>query len=126
MILANHDDGNSLLFHTDCSVIANNFILREEDEVKIAEISQLMALTPEALRRTRQDIKYLFLRSRSFSIVVNGQEKIASTNAIGAALLTDAEPPEGFTLINEIQKSLDDPSPYARIYKIDPLTDHEG
>ena len=119
VILANHDDGNSLLFHTDCSVIANNFILREEDEKKIAEISQLMMLTPEQLRETRPDIRYLFLRAKSFSIFVEGREQIATSNAIGAALLTDAKPPEGFTLIREIQKSLDDASPYARLYKIE-------
>ena len=36
VVLANANDGNYLLFHTECSVISNNFRLTSEDERKIA------------------------------------------------------------------------------------------
>src|SRR5699024_8670487 len=32
VVLATSDDGSPILFHSDCSVIANNFILRPEDK----------------------------------------------------------------------------------------------
>ena len=119
VVLANHNDGNSILFHSDCSVIANNFILRAEDEIKIDEIAQLMTLTPSDLREGRRDIKYIFLRAQDFSLVENGEEQLVLTNALAKALLTSDDPPEGFTLVRSIQKTADDASPYARLYKIE-------
>jgi hypothetical protein len=35
-----------LPFHTDCSVLANNFIMRAEDERKIAEARSRLQSTP--------------------------------------------------------------------------------
>jgi hypothetical protein len=46
-VLASADDGSAILFHSECSVIANNFILRPEDEAHINEIDPLMGLSPE-------------------------------------------------------------------------------
>ena len=45
-MLTSTDDGNAVLFHSDCSVIANNFILRPEDARHIEEVSRLMRLSP--------------------------------------------------------------------------------
>lgn len=118
VVLANHDDGNSILFHSNCSVIANNFILRAEDEVKIDEIAKLMTLPPSVIRDGRPDVKYLFLRAKDFSLTIDGEEQLIMTNAIAKALLSDESPPEGFTLVRSIQKATDDPAPYARLYKI--------
>ena len=66
IVLASTDDGNGVLYHSDCSVIANNFVLRPEDARHIDEITRLMQLDPAEIRRQRPDIKYLLLRTGDF------------------------------------------------------------
>ena len=102
LILADQNDGNYLLFHTDCSVISNNFMLRPEDERKIEEIGAMMRLSPDALRQYQPDVSYLMLRAKDFIIERDGKIEIASSSPLANALLTDSEPPDGFELIRAI------------------------
>ncbi len=102
VILADQNDGNYLLFHTECSVISNNFMLTVEDEHKIDQIGQMMRLSPEELREYQPDVKYLLLRAKDFVVVRDGKTEIASSSRLGRALLTDAEPPDGFELIRTV------------------------
>ena len=64
VVLASADDGSAILFHSECSVIANNFILREPDKAHIDEIDRLCAYRPAEIRSQRPDVKYLFVRAR--------------------------------------------------------------
>jgi hypothetical protein len=123
-VLASNDDGNAILFHTECSVIANNFILRPQDEAKINEIDRLMRLSPEDIRQTAPQVKYLFLRARDFSTPVNGVERLVTNSSVARELFLAGEAPEGFTLIRSIERRPDESSetrPHARLYKIEPV-----
>ena len=102
VILANENDGNYLLFHTDCSVISNNFILTQEDERKIEQIREMMRLSPDALRKYQPQVKYLLLRVQDFIVERDGKIEIDSNAPLGVALLTNSEPPQGFELIQTI------------------------
>jgi hypothetical protein len=102
VILAHENDGNYLLFHTECSVISNNFMLTPEDERKIEQIGKMMRLSPDALREYQPDVKYLLLRVQNFIVVRDGKIEIDSNSPLASALLTNSDPPEGFELIRTI------------------------
>jgi hypothetical protein len=121
VVLANSNDGNPILFHSDCSVIANNFILRPEDERYFDEIGRLMRSTPAAVRAERPDIKYILVRAQSFSVPDGDEMRIEESNPIAKQLLIDPVPPEGFQLVRTIYRQIDENAPqnlYARLYKI--------
>jgi hypothetical protein len=122
-VLSNNDDGSPILFHTECAVIANNFILRREDETHIEEVSRLMRLSPEEIRVQRPDVKYLLLRTQDFSIQRDGVTHLVTEVPISKQLLIDGTPPPGFEVVSDIRRSLvdDDRGPgslYARLYKV--------
>lgn len=128
-VLASNDDGNAILYHTQCSVIANNFVLRPEDAAKIDETRRLMQLSPEELRVRRPDIKYLLLRARDFSVIENGRPVIANGNRMAKELLVDEHPPPGYTLIKTVNRRLGRDGIahlYARLYKVTPVATVAG
>lgn len=118
IVLADSDDGNPLIFHTDCSVIANNFIMRADDDAKIAEIDRLMRSTPEALLEHEPPIDYLLLRAKDFSVMRDGKEVIADSSPIARALLMSDTPPAGFELLREVAYDDEDASVYARLFEL--------
>lgn len=120
VVLANSDDGSPILFHSECSVVANNFILRAEDKRHIDEVDRLMRLAPAEIARQRPDIKYLFVRAKSFSVVQDDTAYLVEDVPIAKQLFLDANPPAGFTLIRTILQSSDEGprGMYARLYTI--------
>ena len=122
-VLASSDDGNAILFHTECSVIANNFILRPEDEAHIQEIRRLMRLPPDEIRAQRPDIKYLLLRGQDFSVERDGTRSIVEGNPFARGFFVDGAPPPGFLFVDGVRRDLEDQSPgglYARLFKVEP------
>jgi hypothetical protein len=120
-VLSNTDYGSPILFHTECSVIANNFILRAEDEVHIDEIGRLMLLPPAEIRGERPDVKYLLLRAADYTVEHNGRSYLVAQSPIAKQLFIDATPPPGFALISEVRRTLDNDGPgniYARLFKV--------
>jgi hypothetical protein len=59
LVLAYNDLGHYIRYHTDCSVIANNFLLTRQHQEKIRELDDLLSLDLEALIQRRGDIEYL-------------------------------------------------------------------
>lgn len=120
-VLSNTNDGSPILFHTDCSVIANNFILRPEDEAHIAAVRRLMQLAPGEILAERPDIKYLLIRAKDFVAEEEGGSYLLSY-PIAQQLLTDAAPPPGFKLIANVNRKFADDAPavvYARLFKVE-------
>ncbi|HUQ52827.1 MAG TPA: hypothetical protein VM692_11445 [Gammaproteobacteria bacterium] len=119
VVLASPDDGNAILFHSACSVIANNFILRPEDAEHIGEVQRLMRLSPAEIRRERPDVKYVFVRAADFSILADGVARLATEIPIAKELLGDQQPPAGYYIVKTVRWSLgDEDRIYARLYKI--------
>jgi len=118
LVLTTTDDGNAILFHTDCSIIANNFILRPEDDEKIREVGVLMSATPQEIRDNRPDIKYLLIRMETFKNTFDGSA--FRQWPLADELLTLEEPPEGFetiqTVFTETNGEVD--GVYARLFRI--------
>jgi hypothetical protein len=118
-VLASPDDGNAILYHSSCAVIANNFILRPEDAAHIAEVQRLMGLSPAEIRRERPDVKYVFVRAVDFSIVDNEVTRFAEDVPIARQLFIDEQPPPGYTIVKTVRWTLGDEARiYARLYKV--------
>jgi len=119
VVLANANDGNYLLFHTECSVISNNFRLTSEDERKIAQIETMMRLSPDALREYQPDVRYLLLRTNDFIIERDGRLEIDGSAPLASVLLSSSEPPDGFELIQTILLERDGKSEiYAKAFAL--------
>ena len=119
VVLANANDGNYLLFHTECSVISNNFRLTSEDERKIDQIETMMRLSPEALREYQPDVKYLLLRTNDFIVERDGKLEIDRSSPLARVLLSSSEPPDGFELIQTILLERDGGSEiYAKAFAV--------
>jgi len=124
VVLASADDGSAILFHSDCSVIANNFILRPADKTHIDEIDRLMHLSPAEIRAARPDVKYVFVRVRDFSVLDGSVARLVAAKPIAKELFIDDAPPPGFTLIKTVRRRISEEGvagTYARLYKVEPL-----
>jgi hypothetical protein len=124
LVLASSDDGSGVIFHTECSVIANNFILRPSDEQHINEIWRLLQLPPEEIVKQRPDIKYVLLRARDFFALVDEGEgvELARDSAVAQQLLTNKEPPPNFEPIKTVMLRAgpgeNDVAIFARLFRI--------
>ena len=118
VVLANHGDGNYILFHSNCSVIANNFIMRDADETKINEIDRLFRLPIDDIRRDPVGVRYILIRARDFSNIVDGASEIVAASSIARHLLLDEEPPAGYERIDTIYSESNDGKIIARLYKV--------
>ncbi|MGI9309608.1 MAG: hypothetical protein ACR2P6_10110 [Gammaproteobacteria bacterium] len=77
--LANNNDGHYVRFHTDCSVIANNFIMTPQHEEKIYELYSYMDMTPEQLLEADTDIRYIFVQLGHLYKVDDDGETVPTT-----------------------------------------------
>jgi hypothetical protein len=124
VVLASADDGSAILFHSECSVIANNFILRRSDEAHIDEIDRLMRLSPAEIRAQRPDIKYVFVRVRDFAVIEDNVAWLVAESPIAKQLFIDETPPAGYTLIKTVRRQIGETGQagvYARLYRVDPI-----
>jgi len=58
-VLADTDDGHWIRYHTECSVIANVFLLTPQHAAKVALGHQLLRLSPADLVSARPEIRYV-------------------------------------------------------------------
>jgi asparagine N-glycosylation enzyme membrane subunit Stt3 len=124
VVLANANDGNPILFHTDCSIITNNMIVSSADDEHLRRAGRLFRMRPEEIRRVAPEVRYLLVRTTDFSPVVNGQPRLLTDNPVVAQLLLAEEPPSGFTALQTVYfAGVGGPGAiYARLYKIAPAT----
>jgi asparagine N-glycosylation enzyme membrane subunit Stt3 len=121
VVLANANDGNYLLFHTECSVISNNFRLTSADERKIEQIETMMRLSPDELREYQPSVKYLLLRTNDFIIERDGRLEIDRGAPLARVLLSNSEPPDGFELVQTILLEKDGKAEvYAKAFALRP------
>jgi hypothetical protein len=122
VVLANANDGNPILFHSNCSVITNNFILSGADDEHLRRAGRLYWMQPEEIRQAAPEVRYVLVRTSDFSPVVNGRPQLLTNNPVVAKLLLANEPPQGYTLLQTVyfQSGVRGPeNVYARLYKID-------
>jgi len=73
IVFADNNFGHYIRYHTDCSVIANNFLMTPLHERKIRQMQQLADLSPEEfLAQAPGDVRYIFARLEEFFVVDEG------------------------------------------------------
>lgn len=124
-VLSHNDDGHYIRYHTDCSVLTNNFLLTPMHEKKILEANRLLAMTPDQLVREAPNIDYVFVRM--YEIFEMGPEGVRPTPLsrvkshnppLFVALTFGDEIPSNFRLIDEVRVDDSRDFAYARVFQI--------
>lgn len=130
VVLAVNNDGHYIRYHTDCSVIANNFLLTDLHQEKVREMERLMQMTPDQLLEANRPIKYVLARALgslaltdSGDYVLAPKELALSVNSVLFRSLLWDDPKTinpRFKLIEEYRIPGEEGYQFARIWKIDP------
>ena len=123
--LSYNDDGHYIRYHTDCSVLTNNFLLTPQHERLIVAADRLLQLDPEQFLRAAPNVDYIFVRMYEiFEPGPNGMQPtpipaLVSRNAPLFVALTFADelPPE-YELIDEVRVQDERDFAYSRVFRI--------
>ena len=127
VVLARTDAGHPIRYHSECSVIANNFLLTRQHGQKVLEVDRLMHLSPAALRHDATQVDYVFIRLNSLfdrtgsEITPLPVDVVRAANPPLANALTVEELPAGFEVIDEMRTGDDRDLAFARLVRVIPL-----
>jgi hypothetical protein len=128
IVLARSNEGHFIRYHTNCSVIANNFLLTEQHFEAIRRVDALFGMTPAQLLDSGFPVDYVFVRARgviliredgSIGLVPPEEATIVSDTLTDRLLWGDpaAVPPE-FQMVTEV-KVPGGAYQYARLWKVE-------
>lgn len=130
VVLADSTAGHYIRYYTDCPVIANNFLLTEQQFQKADEVMRLFSLPPEEMPKAAPYVKYVLIRAGSITRKNEGGYTFSffgvETPRLATALLLTPETrrPPGYTLLNEINFTFEyqtvETVPYAKLYRVEP------
>lgn len=125
IVLATSNDGHPIRYHTDCSVIANNFIMTKLHIDKFDVSLHLINQTPEQMVATAPSISYVFARLYDLfeetpdGLVPRSLEQLRATNAsLFADLLLNDEIPDSYELLGELRTEDERDIPFLRVFRI--------
>lgn len=121
-----NDDGHYIRYHTDCSVISNNFLITPQHEQKVVELDSLLQLDPEQFLIEAPHVDYVFARLfQIFSMDADGRVEpapishVVSVNApLFVALVFADELPKEYVLLDEVRLEDERDFAFGRMYKI--------
>ena len=124
-VLSYRDDGHPIRYHTDCSVVTNNFLITPFHRRKVAEADRYLAMTPEQLVEAAPHVRYVFVRMleiyevRPDHVRPRPPAEVMRFNAplFNALTFGDALPAE-FRLIDELRIDDGRDFAYVRIFEI--------
>jgi hypothetical protein len=127
IVLARSNEGHYIRYHTDCSVIANNFLLTDQHFEAIRRVDALFAMTPEQLLASGIPVHYILVRARgivliredgSIGLVPPEEATIVSDTLTDHLLWGDpARVPPEFHMVTEV-KVPGGAYQYARLWKV--------
>ena len=128
IVLAKNNEGHFIRYYTECSVIANNFLLTTQQVEAFKAVAELFSRKPDELVHERIPIKYVLVRARGsvaassdgshYMIVEEDDAKLVSDPLSDSLLWGDpALVPASFELIAEIPAPGKDYA-YAKLWKI--------
>ncbi|MEM7765580.1 MAG: hypothetical protein AAF290_16055, partial [Pseudomonadota bacterium] len=126
LIIASNNDGHPLRYHSDCSVLTNNFILTPQHEAKSLQLQRLLGLSPTAfLDAMPDDTRYLMIRLGGMFEFSGGQvaaRPVAALRQINPPLfmaLAEANTvPAGFELVAQLRVPDARDLPMVQIYRV--------
>lgn len=131
IVLADNDAGHYIRYYTDCSVIANNFLLTPQHEQKIRQIDYLTSIPAAAFPGVAPFVRYILLRPVGmFQVENENQMKYMSYSQRAAPLIEDLllkpldQIPSSYVLIEQAAMREPDEAgslPYIRLFKMNPV-----
>ena len=128
-VLAQPFDGHYIRFHTDCSVIANNFLVTPQHEQKYLEASRLLSLSAAEMFAAAPYVKYVFVQRYNLSKVLpngkiefvpRGDPQNPDLPLVHELLAARADQlPPHFRLLKELFFQGVTDAPYARLFVVD-------
>ncbi len=125
IVLSYTDEGHHIRYHTECTVIANNFLLTPQHGEKVLEARRLLDMTPEEFLEADHEVKYIFLRLYGvYRDTKDGQEPTpleditVNNSKLFIHLVGREEVPEGFELLKEMRLQDERDVPYARLFRV--------
>ena len=123
IVLSDADSGHYIRYYTECSVIADNFLLTPQHMRKADEVQRLFALPAAQLPQEAPQVKYVLLRPSDIGAGPNGKLRymfpIASPRLAHDLLLGSPQTvPAQFVLLGEVRFPELGNAPYAALYEI--------
>ena len=130
VVLADPTAGHYIRYFTDCAVIANNFLLTQQQFGKVEEILRLFTLPAAELPARAPYVKYVLVRPARLIREANGAYTYAffgdTQPTLPTQLLLQFQQglPPAYRLLDEMRFEVRYPDhsetvPYARLYKIE-------
>jgi len=129
-VIVSHQLGHYVRFHSDCPVIANNFLLTEQHFDKVREVAVLFDESPQGFRGTLEEPVYLLaflwgaFEIRGGSVQIESADSIQSRNPrLLVELFFDDPLPPGYELINSENIATNNSTDFtiAKLYRVQPL-----
>ena len=129
IVLTDNDAGHYVRYYTDCSVIADNFLLTPQHEQKIRQMDYLTSVPANAFPGVAPFVRYILLRPAQVHRAED-KTKYMSFSRRDAPLINDLllkpldQVPPAFVLIqqaNVARKEDQQFVPYIRLFKMDPI-----
>lgn len=121
IILAPASVGHYLTYFTNCSVLANSFIMAPQDFKYLEKTDNYLNMTSKELLEKGKQIKYVFImRDDNISLNLSSHEVNKINSKLSKELLLSNSIPANYQLLFEIkQKTSYGETPFARLLKID-------
>jgi hypothetical protein len=113
IVLADVDAGHYIRYYTDCSVIADNFLLTPQHVMKLEQVRYLTSQSAQVLLQIAPAIRYVLLRP----VMMNVGDGVAPLTA--ELLQSEAAPAAGYVLLQQVNIRKDGQQrsvPYVRLY----------
>jgi hypothetical protein len=130
VVLSNLDDGNYVRYHTDCPIIANNFLLTAFHESKVREVRALMDLPASDLTKRAPFVRYVLVHRQSLwslrddgrmQFLPEGDPTLPEPRLISDLIRADpAHLPVGFRMVKELAFEKPSRVVFARLFAIEP------
>jgi hypothetical protein len=134
IVLADNDAGHYIRYYTDCSVIANNFLLTRQHEQKIEQVDYLFSVPAAAFPGVAPFVRYILVRPVSI-MRERGKTRYMSYGKRDAELVKDLllkpleQIPSNYVLIEQANMHAQDENrsvPYIRLFKVNPVAERSA
>jgi hypothetical protein len=122
IVLTDPDLGHYIRYYTDCSMLADNFLLTPQHLKKVDEVLHLFTLSGRELEEQAPLVKYVLLRPSDLGLDKEGKLRFAFLGSV-PRLATDVFGPPGrlppeFVLVQQVLLPDEHNTPYAKLYEI--------
>jgi len=126
LVLTTNDAGHQTTFHTDCPVLANNFMMTAQHQQKVVELHELLEMSPEQALAAQPETRYIMARLQGvYSVNPDGtigptsQRTVkANTQRLFYELVFRTDLPDNIRLIATVPLDDDRPYPAAALYEV--------